>query len=403
MRFSRLIAHRLHSLFRPSRANAELQSEIELHLEQLVKEAMASGMSESEARLAARRQFGSVETTKEECRDKRRVNLIDDLIHDVRYALRMIRARPGFSVPALLSLALGIGGNIVIFSVVDGILIRPLPYADPERLVGVFNSAVFPGQVVPNWPLSLNMYAAYQENARSFEEFGVWTPNAAAVTSIGDPEQVATVYMTHGVLRALEVNPYLGRSFSSADETEGAQKTVILSYKYWQRKFGGDARVLGRIILIDFAPYEVIGVLPQNFAFLNQAPEVFLAQRVAVGAPGSTTLIARASPGLKPGISVVQANHEMARLLSHWGTGRGISQQTLEELRVKPNIHSLKQDVVGDIGATLKILMGVLAMVLLLVCANVANLIQVRAQARHDEFAIRAARALVGGESGVNS
>jgi putative ABC transport system permease protein len=391
MRFGRLIAHRLHSLFRPCRANAELQSEIELHLEQLVKEAMASGMSESEARLAARRQFGPVETTKEECRDKRRVNLIDDLIHDVRYALRMIRAKPGFSVPALLSLALGIGGNIAIFSVIDGILIRPLPYGDPGRLVGVFNSAVFSGQVVPNWPLSLNMYAAYQENARSFEEFGVWTPDAAAVTGIGDPEQVATVYMTHGVLRALEVKPYLGRSFSSADEIEGAQKTVILSYKYWQRKFGGDAHVLGRIILIDFAPYQVIGVLPQNFAFLNQAPDVFLAQRVAVGAPGSDDADCSGIARLKPGISVAQANQEIARLLSHWGIRRGFSQQVLEELRVKPNIHPLKQDVVGDIGATLKILMGVLAMVLLLVCANVANLIQVRAQARRDEFAIRAA------------
>ena len=137
---------------------------------------------------------------------------------------------------------------------------------------------VFSGQVIKDWPLSLDMYAAYRENARSFEEFGVWTPGAAAVNGVDDPEQVATVAMTHGVLRALGVRPYLGRWFSSADDIPGAQKTVILSYKYWQRRFGGDGRVLGRLVLIDFVPYQVIGVMPRSFEFLNLAPDVFLAQ-----------------------------------------------------------------------------------------------------------------------------
>ena len=227
MRFSRVILHRLRSLFRRSRENADLQREIELHFEQLVKESIASGMSESEARIVARRQFGPVAKTKEECLDARRLNLIENFVRDVRYALRMIRAKPSFSVPALLSLALGIGANIAIFSVVNAVLIRPLPYPDPEKLVGVFNSATFSGQVVKAWPLSLDMYTAYKENAQGFEEFGVWSAGAAAVTGAGDPEQVATVTMTHGVFRALEVKPYLGRWFSSTDERSGAQKTVI--------------------------------------------------------------------------------------------------------------------------------------------------------------------------------
>ncbi len=390
MRFSRVIMHRLRSILRRSRAEADLQREIGLHLEQLVKEALASGVSESEARMMARRQFGPMEKTKEECRDMRRVNLIANFMHDLRYALRMIRTKPGFSVPALLSLALGIGANISIFSVVNAVLIRPLPYPEPEKLVGVFNSAAFSGQVIKEWPLSLELYAAYQENARSFEEFGVWTPGAAAVTGAGEPEQVATVAMTHGVLRALGVRPYLGRWFSSADELQGAQKTVILSYKYWQRRFGGDEHVLGRLVLVDFVAYQVVGVMPRNFEFLNLAPDVFLAQSVVAGAPGSQDADCPGVARLKPGVSLAQADQDITRVLRIWGAKADL-EKMLEQLRVKPNIHPLKEDVIGDVGAVLKILMGALALVLLLVCANVANLVQARAQARREEFATRAA------------
>ncbi|MBV9498475.1 MAG: ABC transporter permease [Acidobacteriaceae bacterium] len=390
MRFSRVLIHRLQSLFRRSRADADLQREIEVHFEQLVKEAMASGAGESEARMMARRQFGPMEKTKEECRDSRRVNHIDDFMRDVRYALRTIRTKPGFSVPALLSLTLGIGANIAIFGVVNAVLIRPLPYPQPEKLVGVFNSAAYSSLVIKEWPLSLEMYAAYKENARSFEEFGVWTPGTAAVTGRGEPEEVATVAMTHGVLRALGVRAYLGRWFSSADELRGAQKTVILSYNYWQRRFGGDEHVLGRLVLIDFVAYQIVGVMPRKFEFLNLAPDVFLAQSVVAGAPGSQDADCSGVARLKPGIGLAQANRDIVRVLRIWGAKTGL-EQYLEQLHVKPNIHSLKEDVIGDVGAVLKILMGALALVLLLVCANVANLVQARAQARRGEFATRAA------------
>jgi predicted permease len=387
----RVILHRLRSLFRGSHANADLEREIDLHFEQLVKEAMASGMSESEARILARRQFGPVESTKEKCRDMRRVNLIENFIRDVRYALRMIRTKPGFSVPALLSLALGIGANIAIFSVVNAVLIRPLPYPEPEKLVGVFNSAAFASLFIKDWPLTLEMYPTYKENAQSFEEFGVWTVGAATVTGVADPEQVATVTMTHGVLRALGVGPYLGRWFSSSDEMRGSRKTVILSYKYWQRRFGGDKRILDRSVIIDFVPYQVIGIMPRGFEFLNLDPDIFLAQSVVSGAPGSQDADQSGLAKLKPGVTLAQANQDMARVLSIWGAGDSRRWKVLQGLRVKPNVHPLKQDVVGDVGAVLKILMGALAMVLLLVSTNVANLVLVRAQARRDEFAIRAA------------
>ncbi len=391
MRVYRVFMHRLRSLYRKSRADADLQHEIEIHLEQLVKEAVASGMNESEARVMAHRRFGPLEKTKEECRDTRRVNMIDNLMRDVRYALRMIWSKRSFSVPALLTLALGIGANIAIFSIVNAVLIRSLPYAEPEKLVGVSNAAVFSGLVINDWPLSLDMYTAYNEQARSLAYFGVWTAGAAAVTGAGDPEQVATVSMTHGVLPALGVQPYLGRWFSSPDEVPGAQKAVILSFKYWQRRFGGSERALGQLVLVDFVPYQVVGVMPRGFEFLNVDPDVFLAQSIASGAPGFEDADYSGVARLKPGVSLAQANQDIARVLSIWGAGNAQWGQALEELLVKPNIHPLKQDVVGDVGAVLEILMGALVIVLLLVCANVANLVQVRAQARREEFAIRAA------------
>ena len=315
--------------------------------------------------------------------------LVEGVLGDLRRALRMIRTKPGFSVPALLSLALGIGANIAIFSVVNGVLIRPLPYPQPEALVGVFNSAVFQGQAMDNLPLSLAMYGAYEKGAQTFQEFGVWTPGAATVTGIGEPEQIATVTMTHGVLPALGVRPFLGRWFSQGDDARGAAETVLLSYGYWQRRFGGDGRVLGLVVLIDFVPHRVIGVMPRSFQFLNLTPDVFLPQ-VLDGRVRTDEFNNSGIARLRPGVTVAQANQDIARVTGIWSNTEGM-QRMIAELHIQPNLRPLKQDVVGDVGAVLGILMGALALVLLLVSANVANLVQVRAQARRQEFAIRAA------------
>ena len=314
----------------------------------------------------------------------------ESALRDVRHALRMIRTKPGFSVPALLSLALGIGANIAIFSVVNGVLIRPLPYPEPDALAGVYNSAVFQGQAIASMPLSLGMYTAYKESAQAFREFGVWTAGAATVTGIGDPEQLAAVTMTRGVLPALGVRPFLGRWFSSEDQTPDAQQTVILSYGYWQRRFGGDGHAIGRVVLIDYVPRRVIGVMPRTFRFLNLAPDVLLPQRLPIGPIRSDEFNHSGIARLKPGVTLTRANRDIARVLAIWGD-TGSARQVLQQLRIQPALHPLKQEVVGDIGAVLGILMGALVLVLLLVCANVANLVQVRAQARRREFAIRAA------------
>ncbi len=318
------------------------------------------------------------------------LTFFEGVLRDLRHTLRMIRTKPGFSAPVLLSLALGLGANIAIFSVINTVLIRPLPYPDPEKLIGVFSSAVFSGESIKAWPLPLSMYTAYKENAESFQEFGVWTSDAVTMTGLGEPEQIPAVTMTHGVLRALGVRPYLGRWFSSADEMRGAQATVILSYAYWQRRFGGDPHVLSRLVLIDSVPHQVIGVMPRSFMFLNLAPDVLIPQLVATDAPGAGDYDHNGLARLKPGVSLARANQDIARVLRIWAMRAG-AEQALEQLQLKPNLHPLKQDVVGDIGAVLKIFMGALALVLLLVCANVGNLVQVRTQARRQELAVRAA------------
>jgi predicted permease len=315
---------------------------------------------------------------------------MEGLLRDARYAVRMIRTKPGFSVAALLSLALGIGANTAIFSVVNAVLIRPLPYPRSDALVGVYNRLVIQGQVFEDAELSAGMYGGIKDSARAFESFGVWIPGAATVTGTGDPEQLVTVTATEGVLPTLGVPAYIGRWFSKEDDTPGSPQTVILSYGYWQRRFGGDRQVLGRTIVIDFIPRQVIGVMPRNFRLVNLAPDLLLPQRFPRSGLRSDEFSYTGIARLKPGVTIALANQDLTRVWRTWAETNGFS-KALAMLDVKPNLRPLKKDVVGDVGSVLSVLMGALGLVLLLVCANVANLVLVRAQSRKQEFAIRAA------------
>ncbi len=318
------------------------------------------------------------------------LTFIEGLLRDTRHAGRMIRTKPGFSAAVLLSLALGIGANTAIFSVVNAVLIRPLPYAGPDELVGVFNRIVIQGQVFEDAELSARMYGACEEDARAFERFGVWTPGAATVTGSGDPEQLATITVTEGVLPTLGVSAQIGRWFAKEDDTPGAPETVILSYGYWQRKFGGDSGVLGRTVAIDSVPHRVIGVMPRGFRLANFAPDMLLPQRFPKVPAGPDEFGHRGIARLKPGVTIAMANQDLARVWKIWAETERAA-KTLDAFHITPNLRPLKKDVVGDVGSVLKVLMGALGLVLLLVCANVANLVLVRAQSRQQEFAVRAA------------
>src|SRR5215470_8431313 len=246
-----------------------MEEEMRFHLEMQIEQNLASGMAAEEARYAARRQFGNQTWLREVSREMWRLNSIETLIQDLRYGARRLMRSPGFSAAAILSLSLGIGANTAIFSVVTAVLIRPLPYPEAESLVGVFNSGVIQGETFNDIGLATGMYAGLKERSKTFQEFGVWESEPATVTGIGDPEQIKTIWMTQGVLPALGAQPFLGRRFSIEDDTPGTPETVILSHSYWMRRYGGDERVIGRTVIIDFVSRQVIGVMPRSFRFLD--------------------------------------------------------------------------------------------------------------------------------------
>ncbi len=375
--------------FRREEADAEQREELDYYLDVTTEEYIERGMEPTEARAAARRKLGNKMQVLEEVYRMNTLTFLEGLLQDARHAVRIIRTKPGFSAAVLLSLALGIGANTAIFSVLNAVLIRPLPYPKSEALVGVFNRFVIQGQVFEDADLSPGMYAAGKENAQAFESFGVWTSGAATVTGMGDPEQLVMATTTQGVLPTLGVPAYIGRWFSREDDSPGSPQTVILSYAYWQREFGGHRAVLGRTMVIDFVPRQVIGVMPRDFRLVDLSPDIILPQRFPTsGAPEENSYAGIAR--LRPGVTIALANQDLARVWKIWAETTG-SANMLETFHITPNLRPLKKDVVGDVGSVLSVLMGALGLVLLLVCANVANFVLVRAQSRRQEFAVRAA------------
>ncbi len=376
--------------FRREEADAEQRDELEFYVDVTSQEYIERGMEPAAARAEARRKLGNTTRIREEVYRMNALTLVEGLLHDARHAIRTIRTKPGFSVTVLLSLALGIGANTAIFSVLNAILIRPLAYPRSGELVGVFNRMAIQGQVFPDAELSGGMYSALKESARAFANFGVWTPGAATVTGRGDAEQLATVKMTQGVLPTLAVPAAIGRWFSDEDDAPGAPETVILSYGYWQRKFAGDSGALNRTLTIDLVPHRVIGVMPRNFQIEKFDPDLLLPQRISKGRIMGDELNHRGIARLKPGVTLAMANQDVARVWMTWAETEGAG-NAIEAFHIEPNLRPLKQDVVGDVGSVLRVVMGALGLVLLLVCANVANLVLVRVQSRQQEFAIRAA------------
>src|SRR5450432_1401402 len=240
---------------------------------------------------------------------------------DARYALRTLRHNPMFTVVALLTLAIGIGANTAVFSMVNSVLLKPLPYPKSEQLVAVWHAA--PGaagiaSVAGDLRLSPSMFFTYADNNQSFQAFGVWNSGTASVTGLAEPEQVRTIGVSDGALQALNVPQVLGRWLGPADQTPGASETVMLGYGYWQRRFGGERSVIGRSIVVESRPREIVGVMPQGFRFANDEAELILPVRfdrsrlilAGFGYQG----IAR----LRPGLTIAQANADIARMVPIW-------------------------------------------------------------------------------------
>jgi predicted permease len=383
---------RLSNTLRPAKVQREIDRELSFHLAERVDQLRAEGLSDDEARRRARIQFGNATLQRERTRDADVAGRLDAFLRNLRHAVRSLGRAPGFAITAVLTLALGIGATTTIFSVVNAVLIRPLSYPQPDTLVGVWNSAQFQGVTSNNVRLSSTMYLTYAERNQTFQEFGVWHTESASVTGLGEPEEVRTLVVTHGTLPAVGVAPARGRWFSAADDTPGTTETVILTHGYWQRRFGANAAVIGRTITINSRPREVIGVMPQGFRFLSEDPEVILPQRFEGPQLQPNDVhryvgIAR----LKPGVSLAQASADVRRMLPIWIAQYGTNGPALQAARFAPSLRPVKQDVVGDVGQVLWVLMGTIGIVLLIACANVANLLLVRAEGRQQELSVRAA------------
>jgi putative ABC transport system permease protein len=311
----------------------------------------------------------------------------------LRRTIRRLLRAPLFSCIAVITLALGIGANTAIFSVVYGVLLKPLSYKDPERLVGVWHSA--PGMGFPVMNQSPATYFTYREEGRAFEDIGLWDGSAVSVTGVGDPERVSVLYVTDGVLGVLGVEAQLGRRFTRDDDSPKTPERVMLCQAYWQRKFGSDPSVIGRQVVIDGKPREIIGVLPASFKFLDQNPQLVLPFRFNRAEVFIGNFSYQGVARLKPGVTVDQANADVARMIpliiERFPLPPGFTRQMFEEVKLAPNVRPLAQDVIGDVGRILWVLLGTVGIVLLIACANVANLFLVRAEGRQQELAIHAA------------
>ncbi len=309
-----------------------------------------------------------------------------------RLAVRRLLQAPLFTAVTLITLAVGIGANTAIFSIVYGVLLKPLPFTEPERLVGVWHKA--PGTGFENLNQSPATYFTYREHSRTFQDIGIHRGDSVSITGRGEPERLRVLMVTDGTLPLVGARPLRGRLFTKADGSPGVPQRVILTYGYWQRRFGG-RDVIGQPITVDGKPLEIIGILPESFTFLDYTASVVLPLQFDRSKTFIGNFSYRGVARLKPGVTLEQANADVARLLpvlpEKFPLPPGFTRKMFDELKLRPNVRPLSVDVVGDIGQVLWPLLGTAGVVLLIACANVANLSLVRAEGRHQELAVRTA------------
>ena len=376
---------RLRGLFRRDAVENELDEELRSHFERQVEKLAQSGLPVAEARRRARLEFGGSDQIKEECREVRGTHLFDTLAQDVRYAFRTLRKSPGFTIVAVLTLALGIGANAAIFSVVQGVLLAPLPYSEPESLVLVWQNNLTLKHIISD---SYPDFLDWQRNARSFQQMAAFDWQERDLTSPGTPEHLNGKVISSGFFETLGVEAILGREFSPQEDKHDAAPVVMISNRLWRNRFAGSTGALGKSVTLDGIDYTIVGVLPAAFRLFGDEADVYTP--LGQGDPliyGDRTIhpvicIAR----LISGVTLAQSDAEMAAVQDHLdqlypAADRGLG----------ANVKPLKHEFVGDVSGTLLMLFGAVGIVLLIACANVANLLLSRSAARAREFAIRSA------------
>jgi len=386
----RTLLSRAAALFNQQKLDADLEEELRTHIEIAIEENLKRGMSEQLARAAALRDFGGVTQTKESYRNQRGLPFFAAAVADVRYGLRQLRQSPGFATTAILTLALGIGGMTAVFSVVDAVLLRPLPFKDSEQLIGLH-------EWIQEDPHDFNVTAPdvliFQRESKAFSGAGGYISAGYDVTGAGAPFHAEAERVTASLFPTLGVEPLLGRTFTLEDDEKAAPVTVI-GYSLWREKFQGDPSVLGKTIDLDRRPYAIIGVMPRDFEFPLDAGRL---SRRDLWVPMSFTPVEKNSEGenydygllarLKPGVTAAQAQIDIDRVVAEIQPGY----TKVANLHLRGYFRTLKEETVRNARPFLNMLIGAASLIMLIACVNLANLLLVRGAGRRREFGIRLA------------
>ncbi|HEV2985146.1 MAG TPA: ABC transporter permease [Vicinamibacterales bacterium] len=379
------ILRRLIAPFTWNTKERDIDQEMAFHVESLKRDYLRSGRTESDAEREAHRRFGSTFRLKEQSRDVFSIRLIEDLLRELRHEGRILRRSPVFALAVVLTLALGIGANTAIFSVVDQLLLRPLPYPNGDQLVTIHEAQL--GSLKSHFDVSPANWFDWQRQSRTLQQVATWRPFGMTLTGVGEPARLNAQLVSSEFFPLLGVTPLLGRTVSAQDDRPNAPVVVVLSYRLWQRRFGGDPNIISRVVQMNDRPAEIIGVMPASFRFIYLDNDVWGAARLNRNQPWRETAgrFLNAVGRVKADTTVAASRAELTGLAARLAATYDFNKNTTVD------VVPLREALTGQVHTSLLVLYAAVALLLTIACFNVASLLLARAASRQREIAIRAA------------